>query len=946
MRLIDLFSPAVAIMSSMKYPKKLALATTVFFLPFVLFLYLGYSHIKNESLSIQKLQEGLSYQQSVRNFFQYIPLQRGMTSAVQYGGVSYKTKVEDNFKHIEAAIKTIDSMAQPTPSIVAEWNTIKTEWRALRNGLWKRPPLENYRLHTLLIDKIIHLMQHTGDASYTSNDADLSIYHLVQILSDHIPNLVQYTGQGRAIGTRIILNRSISLNEKKEAMFIYANIRSNVDGLTHHSTIVCQHHPRICRTLKPSVMSMQEEAEKFSNFFTAQILTANHHTISSERYFENATHTIDTYFHAYDTLLSTLQSHLDDRLIQLHRQMITGWLIAFMVLASLIYFTIGFYLAFMGLLNELTGAARLISKGEYLARIPILTDDEMADVSHAFNDMAQKIEQAFAFLESYKKAVDASNIVSITDLHGNITYVNDQFCLTTGYTREELIGKNHSIFKDPNASEELYRTLWKTILDKKIWSGTLKNLKKDATIYYADSTITPILNEVGEIVEFVATRHDITQLINQKEQLVHQLYTDMLTQLPNRTKLLEDLALIKEPVLILINIDRFGEINDFYGSKIGDEILKGMRERISTSMIPDGFSLYRIYADEFALLYEKISFYAHPYEEVITSLHTHIESYPFYINDATVIIKATIGAVIDPTKAMKENTTASQLLTDADMALRHAKRYDKEIVILHDISTIREEIARNIEYIGKIREAIAEDRIVPFFQGILENNTIDTVHGDPCPKMNTPEKYECLIRLVEPDGTIIFPFFFLDVAKKAKLYPQLTRIMVDKTFAVFQNNTYDFSINLSVEDILDPQTIQFILDKLEQRSVAERVIFEILESEGFENFEEVQQFIRKVKQKGGRIAIDDFGSGYSNFAYILHLQVDFIKIDASLIKNMDKDINSRIIVETIVAFAQKLNIKTVAEFVHSKEVFEIVKEIGIDYSQGYYFHQPVQNLPS
>jgi EAL domain-containing protein (putative c-di-GMP-specific phosphodiesterase class I) len=184
----------------------------------------------------------------------------------------------------------------------------------------------------------------------------------------------------------------------------------------------------------------------------------------------------------------------------------------------------------------------------------------------------------------------------------------------------------------------------------------------------------------------------------------------------------------------------------------------------------------------------------------------------------------------------------------------------------------------------------------------------------------------------------------LEVAKKAKLYSHLTRIMIEKSFEVFQENSYEFSINLSVDDILDPKTVQFIFEKLENQEIAKRVIFEILESEGFENFEEVQEFIQQIKLRGGRIAIDDFGSGYSNFAYILHLQVDFLKIDASLIKNINTDTNSRIIVETIVAFAQKLGIKTIAEFVHSKEVYEIVKEIGIDYSQGYYFHEPSQTL--
>lgn len=949
MHLMNLFSPAIAMMSSMKYPKKLALATAVFFLPFLLFLYSGYDHIQSESRSIQKLQSGLAYQQSIRYFFEYIPLERGMTVAVQQGDLSYKIKVEENFKRIEAAMDRVDAITAPTPSVTAEWIVIKAQWRELRDGLWKRSSLENYRNHTLLIDKILLLMEHIGIESYTITDADLSIYNLVQILSDHIPALIQYTGQGRAIGMGVILKHSITFDEQKEATILYGKIRSHLDGIIDNSNIACERHPEICLTVAPAVSATRVDSENFSTLFTTHILNTDHWTINPDHYFQDTTHTITTYFNAYDTIAIALQSHLDDRLSHLNRQMVAGWIVALMVLACLIYFTIGFYLAFMGAINDLTGAARLISIGEYVARIPIRTDDEMADVSHAFNDMAKKIGQSFAFLESYKKAVDASNILSITDLNGNITYVNDQFCLRTGYAREELIGKTHRIFKDSETPDEVYRVLWKTILDKKIWTGILKNLTKDGTIYYADLVIIPILDEAGEIVEFVATRHDITQLINQKEQLVHQVYTDALTHLPNRTKLLEDLVLMKEPALILVNIDRFGEINDFYGTETGDAILLAMADRIAASHTSASFTLYRIYADEFALLCESCSFGTGSYEDFVSSLHSHIEKSPFYVNGSSVIVKVTIGAMIDPTAAaaVREYTEASHLLTDADMALRYAKRQEKEFVILRDIGSIRQEIARNIEYISKIRDAIAANRIVPFFQGIVDNQTFRVepyYHQIIDNALGIPTKYECLIRLIEPDGKVVVPFFFLEVAKKAKLYPQLTRIMIEKTFSFFEENPYEFSINLAVEDMLDPQAVQFILDKLEHSGIAKRVIFEILESEGIENFEEVRQFIDKVKQWGGRIAIDDFGSGYSNFAYILNLQVDFIKIDASLIKNIDTDKNSRIIVETIVDFAKRLGIKTVAEFVHSKEVFETVKEIGIDFSQGFYFHKPSEYL--
>ncbi|MDD2358125.1 MAG: EAL domain-containing protein [Thiovulaceae bacterium] len=947
MRLTNLFSPAVAMMSRMKYPKKLALATAVFFLPFVLFLYLGYEHVESESRSIQKLQIGLAYQQSVRYFFEYIPLERGMMMAVQQGDPSYKAKIEENFKIIEAAIKKIDSMPVPTFSIATEYKDIKTQYWELQNGLWKRSADENYRMHTALIDNILLLMRHIGDASYTINDSDLSIYHLVNILSDHIPALVQYTGEGRAIGTGVILKQSMTFDEKKEATVLYGKVRSHLDSIIYDGTVACKRHPELCRVITPTISDIEKETDKFSIIFTTQILNTDHWAITSNHYFQNTTNTIDTYFNAYDIFSATLQSQLKEKLANLDREILVGEIVGLVILASIIYFTVGFYLAFIGVLDELMGAAHLISTGEYVVRVPITTDDEMADISHAFNNMTKKIQQSFSFLKSYKKAVDASDILSITDINGNITYVNDKFCMATGYTREELIGQNHRIFRDKETPKEIYRLMWETILNKKIWSGSLKNIKKDGTPYYTDSTITPILNEKGEIVEFVSTKHDITELITQKEQLIHQLYTDSLTQLPNRTQLLENLALMKEPVLILINIDRFGEINDFYGAEIGDNILIEMRERIYSSLMPECCILYRIYADEFALMCEQSCITNHSCEEIATSLHEQIEARPFSVKENSVIIKVTIGAVIDLIFAAQDNTQTTHLLTDADMVLRHAKRHDKEVLVLHDTSMLKNEIAHNIEYISKIKEAIATDQIVPFFQGIVNNQTFQkksSYHQNIDNSREVPTKYECLIRLIDHEGKTVSPFFFLDVAKKAKLYPQLTRIMIEKTFSFFEQNSYAFSINLSVEDILDKKTVEFILDKLEHSSIAKRVIFEILESEGIENYVEVQQFIKKAKQWGARIAIDDFGSGYSNFAYILNLQVDFIKIDASLIKNIDKDEHARIIVETIVAFAKRLKIQTIAEFVHSKEVYEIVKEIGVDFSQGFYFHEPAQYL--
>jgi EAL domain-containing protein (putative c-di-GMP-specific phosphodiesterase class I) len=200
------------------------------------------------------------------------------------------------------------------------------------------------------------------------------------------------------------------------------------------------------------------------------------------------------------------------------------------------------------------------------------------------------------------------------------------------------------------------------------------------------------------------------------------------------------------------------------------------------------------------------------------------------------------------------------------------------------------------------------------------------------------------VRLIEESGSPVAPFAFLSVAKKSKLYPHLTRAMIERSFRAFELTPFEFAINISVEDIEDKDTREFIYEKLKNFSKPRRVIFEITESEGIENFSEVLDFIKNVKAIGAKIAIDDFGSGYSNFAYLMKLEVDYIKIDASIIKNIVEDKNSYIITKTIVDFCRQIGIKTVAEYVSNKEIFETVKELGVDYAQGYFIGEPKKDI--
>ncbi len=198
-----------------------------------------------------------------------------------------------------------------------------------------------------------------------------------------------------------------------------------------------------------------------------------------------------------------------------------------------------------------------------------------------------------------------------------------------------------------------------------------------------------------------------------------------------------------------------------------------------------------------------------------------------------------------------------------------------------------------------------------------------------------------MVRLIDSDNNIISPYFFLETAKKGKYYSQITDIVLENSFSMLRKIDKTISINLSVLDIEKRITRIKIYKLLDDYSDSlDRVIFELLEDEDVKDFKLIRTFIAKVKNMGVKIAIDDFGSGYSNFERLLDYQPDILKIDGSLVKNIATDKYSLNVVETIIGFAKKQNIEIIAEFVENEDIFNILNELGVDYSQGYYFGKP------
>ncbi len=408
------------------------------------------------------------------------------------------------------------------------------------------------------------------------------------------------------------------------------------------------------------------------------------------------------------------------------------------------------------------------------------------------------------------------------------------------------------------------------------------------------------------------------KVLEKTKELRERLYKDALTGLPNRVKLQEDLESLQEASLFIINIDDFKEINDLFGHKNGDKILKTFAQKLKALFTTNYPKVYRLSGDEFVLLFNK-KMSKSDVEKFLGLLIDKIEKMIFLYGDKELTLRTTIGVAL----------TKDGALEKADIALKKAKELRKPYEIYNiDDKVVEEQYKKNLEWIKQLKKAIELDRVVPYFQPIINVHTLE------------PKGYESLVRILDDDGESIAPSEFLAIAKKSRLYFHITKIMIDKSCKFFQESNCSFSINLSIEDILNSDIASYVESAVKKYGVANRIILEVVESEGIDNYAAVSKFLFKMKKLGCQIAIDDFGSGYSNFEHILKLPLDYIKIDGSLIKNIVTDKDSEIIVTSIVDLAKKKGIKTVSEYVSSHEIFERVKFLGVDYVQGFYFAKP------
>lgn len=381
---------------------------------------------------------------------------------------------------------------------------------------------------------------------------------------------------------------------------------------------------------------------------------------------------------------------------------------------------------------------------------------------------------------------------------------------------------------------------------------------------------------------------------------------------------LEKELLTSNYALILLDIDNFEKINNFYGMDVGDIILSDVVKIIKTSLREDDI-IVRMGGDEFLIILKKTKegdgFLYGVGERIIQKL----ELASFNVGGSKVKLTASAGIYLEPEKDLNLTNAVEKVYK----ALLMAKQKGKNRIEVYK-NTVVEKINKRLL---DIKEAISENRIVCFYQPIFSIEDFRTI------------KFESLVRMVTKDRKVISPGMFLSQIVNTPVYKELTKKVIEYNINVLRQKKVEVSVNLLPSDILDPDFMDYLL--VIDKSIREKLTIELLESESVTDYNMLRNHITKLRESGYSIALDDFGSGYSNLLHVVELQFDYIKIDGQIVRKIDKDPVSFSVVKAIKGFTSELGIDTVAEFISSKEIFDKLKEIGIKYGQGNFFKEAI-----
>ncbi len=615
----------------------------------------------------------------------------------------------------------------------------------------------------------------------------------------------------------------------------------------------------------------------------------------------------------------------------------------------------------LGPVKRLTDVVRTIADGDLNVKASVEADDEIGGLANAFNDMTQNINNLIVDLESevgshkltaenlnkLSQAIEQSPVsVMITDLNGNIEYVNPQLCKITGYKEEELKGQNPRILKSGHTPDVQFKNMWNAITAGQSWVGELYNKKKNGDLFWENVTISPIKNKENTSTHYLAIKEDISLRKDYEERLLYQASYDKLTDLPNRTLAYDRIQQAianaireqKHIALLYMDFDHFKNINDTLGHGAGDEFLKYMAGRLK-SCVRDFDTVARLGGDEFLIMLvdtdvESASdkpLFENTVKRKTEEILAHI-SQPCVIQDMEFSVTASVGIAIFP----RDGDDPHVLLRNADTAMYRSKRKGRDTyqVFTPEMGDV---IMKRVEIDSKLRRALEDKDFYLKYQPLMDA------------KCGVVVGAEALIRWDDAQLGEVSPEEFVPLAEESGLIVEIGHWVFDTALAAVkkwrENSAHkDFyiAINLSSRQFRGKDIVKTIAGYLDKYDLpGESLELEITERLLMKDVPHVVSILNQFKEMNIRLSIDDFGTGYSSLSYLKRFPFDVLKIDKAFISDIGEDPDDTALCDAIIAMAHSLGLSIIGEGVENKIQFDFLHKRGVEIIQGYYVSEPL-----
>ena len=538
-------------------------------------------------------------------------------------------------------------------------------------------------------------------------------------------------------------------------------------------------------------------------------------------------------------------------------------------------------------------------------------------------------------LELRTAALEATaNAVLITDRHGRIEWVNRAFTEMTGFELEDLLGETPRVLKSGVQSPYFYARMWDTVLAGDVWRGELHNRRRDGTVYVEEQTITPVRGADGSIRNFVAVKQDVTQRRRTEERIRYLALHDPLTDLGNRRAVEESLERVVARArrgspgsLLVLDLDHFKVVNDTLGHAAGDVVLVELSRLLGTLRRP-GDEIARLGADEFVLVLEGIP--AEAGRLVAERFRRAVHEHRFEVGGRRFDLGVSIGVV-----SIDGRMRPATLLAHADAALFAAKEKGRNRVVLFDGTVSPIPLSEANRWASRVKDALREDRFVLVYQPIRRLETGRTSH------------FEALLRFEAEDGALVGPDTFLPAAEQFGLLPLVDAWVVEEVLSTLRwCEDVEVFVNLSGASLGEEGALAAIERRIREAAIGPgRLAFEVTETTAVKDLIGAREWMRRLRDLGCRFALDDFGIGFSSFAYLQGLPADFVKIDGSFVRDLETNPANRALVKAIETVAHTLGKETIAEHVESLASVAVLRELGVEYGQGFALGRPRPGPP-